>query len=53
MHRSVMFVAHAISVLLNPNVHCYLHAPHALQQNECQFGQVVLTMLEAVSESPG
>ena len=53
MHDSITFVAHVIPVLPNANVHYYLHAPHALQQDECECGQVVLTMLEAVSESPG
>ena len=53
MHSLIMFAAHAVSLFLSANVHSYLHAPHALQQDECDCGQFVLTMLEAVSESPG
>ncbi len=53
MHKSIISVAHAVSMMLDLNIHCYLHAPHALQQDECEFVQGVLTMLEAVSESPG
>lgn len=47
-----MFLTKDSNFVPGPNVHYYMHAPHALQQNKCECGEVVLTMLEAVSESP-